>query len=657
MSTGARITVLGMVFLGLFSVLALKLWTVQVTAATEYQVLAENNQVRVVETPAPRGEIHDRNGRLIAGTRSALAAVLDGALVPDEDDPGEPDFIQRLSTLSGIPAGEVSEAVASARNRADRITLVEELTAEQALRLVEYAEDYPGVSVLPQPVRIYPEGALAGHMLGYIGDPNEDDIAKPGISPTDRVGRAGVERQYDDQLRGTPGAIKYRIDAQQNVLEVIGEQPPAPGDNLVLTIDLDAQRVLESSLADGLQAARDVYDPECSPTEDPRCPVRAVGVVLDVTDGSVVAMASVPGYDPNLFVDGVSQSEWDRLSALAVFNNFAIQGEYAPASTFKSVAYMLALEEGLFALEGDAQQHDASYFCDGQLEFRFTDGSPQVLNDWTSSGHGGVDLHTGLQSSCDLYFWQIALNIWTNRQGTEGGTVPEDLLQQWARRFGFDEPTGIDLPFEQDGLIPDREWFERAQVESPELVRDGPWTGGDVLNAVIGQGSVLVTPLQLANAYAAMVNGGTLWRPRVVDRVVDQEGRLVWENTPSAIDELDLAPQSVAFLRNDLEQVINGPAGTARGAFADFGPGIEEVGGKTGTAEVIKGETAEEDVDTAVFTGVVPISDPQYVVVVVIERGGSGGQIAAPTARPVLQYLLTGEVGPEEIEVGAEHTD
>ncbi len=317
MSAGARITVLGVVFLALFGVLTLRLWTVQVTATTEYQTLAESNQVRVVETPAPRGEIRDRNGDLIAGTRSALAAVLDGALVPDEDDPGEPDFIQRLSTLSGIPVDEVREAVAMARSRADRITLIEELTSEQAVRLIEYAEDYPGVSVLPQPVRIYPEGALAGHLLGYIGDPNEDDIAKPGISPTDRVGRAGVERQYDDQLRGTPGAIKYRIDAQQNVLDVIGEQAPSPGDNLVLTVDLDVQRILEWSLASGLQAARAEYDPDCSPTNDPRCPVRAVGVVLDVTDGSVVAMSSVPGYDPNLFVDGVSQREWDRLSALS----------------------------------------------------------------------------------------------------------------------------------------------------------------------------------------------------------------------------------------------------------------------------------------------------------------------------------------------------
>ncbi|MGI8822129.1 MAG: penicillin-binding protein 2 [Acidimicrobiia bacterium] len=657
MSTGARLTVLGMVFLALFSVLTLRLWAVQVTASTEYRALAETNQVRVVETPAPRGEIRDSQGRLMAGTQPALAAVLDGALVPDVDDPGEPDFIQRLSTLTGIPADEVRSAVDTARNRSDRLTLVEELSDEQSLRLVEYAEDFPGVSVLPQPVRIYPHGELGGHLVGYIGDPNEDDIAKPGISPTDRVGRAGVERQYDDQLRGTPGMIKYRIDAQQNVLEVIGEQAPAPGDNLVLTVDLDVQAILRDSLLDGLQAARDDYQTDCDPADDPRCPVRAVGVVLDATNGAVVAMASVPGYDPNIFVDGVNQAEWDRLSELAVFNNFAIQGEYAPASTFKTVAYMLALEEGIFALEGDAQAADASYFCDGQLEFLFTDGSPQVLNDWISDGHGEVDLHSGLQTSCDLYFWQIALNIWTNRQGNQGGTIAEDLLQQWARRFGFDEPTGIDLPFEQDGLIPDREWFERAQVESPGLVRDGPWTGGDVLNAVIGQGSVLSTPLQLANAYAAMVNGGTLWQPRVVEAMVDQAGGLVWENTPVASTRIDLSPQSVAFLRADLHQVVNGPSGTARGAFADFGPGVELVGGKTGTAEVIKGETAEEDVDTAVFTGVVPINDPRYVVVIVIERGGSGGQIAAPTAVPVLQYLLTGTTTGQQIEVGSGVTD
>lgn len=658
MSTGARIAVLGFVFLGLFTGLTLKLWTVQVTATEVYTDQAETNQVRVVETPAPRGEVRDSKGRLLAGTAPALAAVIDGALVPPADDPGEPQFVQRLSALAAVPVDDVRRTLEDARRRSDRITLVAELDDSQALTLVEYGEEFPGVSVVPQPVRVYPEGELAADVLGYIGDPNEEDIEKPDIGPTDTVGRAGVERQYDDDLRGTAGLIKYRVDATRNVLDVINEQPPAPGDNLELTIDIDVQRVLQDSLVEGLHAARDDYNPDCDPAQDPRCPVRAVGVVLDPNDGSVLAMASAPSYDPNIFVDGVSVAEWDRLSELAVFNNFAIQGEYAPASTFKTVAYMLAMEEGIFALEADAQRHDAPYFCSGQLQFLFTDGSPQVLNDWQTAGHGLVDLHTGLQTSCDLYFWQIALNIWTNRMREDGtGVYAEDLLQKWARLFGFDEKTGIDLPFERDGLIPDRQWFERAQKETPGLVRDGPWTGGDVLNAVIGQGSVLTTPLQLANAYAAMVNGGTLWQPRVVSAVVGQSGDVVRENAPKVLREIDLSPATVAFLRQDLRSVVSGPAGTARSAFADFGENLELVGGKTGTAEIIKGETADEDVDTAVFVGVAPVMDPDYVVVVFVERGGSGGQVAAPTGRRILQYLLTGTTAMTPVVVGTEASD
>ena len=264
--------------------------------------------------------------------------------------------------------------------------------------MVEYAEDYPGVSVLPQPVRIYPEGALAGHLLGYIGDPNEDDIAKPGISPTDRVGRAGVERQYDDQLRGTPGAIKYRIDAQQNVLDVIGEQAPAPGDNLVLTVDLDVQRMLESSLADGLKAARDGLRPRAAArptTPGARC--GRSGSCSTSRTARWWRCPPCPATTPTCSSTGSASPSGTACRALAVFNNFAIQGEYAPASTFKSVAYVLALEEGLFALEGDAQHTTPATSATGSSSSGFTDGSPQVLNDWISSGHGEVDLHTGLQ--------------------------------------------------------------------------------------------------------------------------------------------------------------------------------------------------------------------------------------------------------------------
>ena len=465
-----------------------------------------------------------------------------------------------------------------------------------------------------------------------------------------------MERQYDDDLRGSEGRILYRLDAQRNVITVGAEQAPAPGANLELNIDVGIQGVLEESLAQGLVLARQNYgDENCNPADDPGCPVRGVGVVIDPDDGAVLAMASVPTYDPNIFVDGVSNEEWARLSELAVFNNFAIQGVYAPASTFKAIAYVTALEEQIFPRDVTEQSAEGGYFCDGRLEFAFTDGSQQVFNDWLPEGHGLVDLSGALQTSCDLYFWEIALSVWTNRLRDDGsGSLAEDLLQQWSRRLGFDEPTGVDLPFEQDGLIPDRDWFERAQRESPGLVRDGPWTGGDVMNAVIGQGSVLATPLQLANAYAAIVNGGTVYEPRIVARVVDQDGTVLRENMPTPIREVELSPQTVAQFRRDLALVVNGPSGTARSAFADFGENVELVGGKTGTAEVIKGDTPEEDVDTALFVGVAPVTNPEYVVAVVIERGGSGGRIAAPTARRIFQYLLNGPGGMTEIIVGEE---
>lgn len=656
MSFGVRVSVLGLAFVALFSVLALRLWSVQVVQASQLAAQAETNQLKVIETPAPRGEIRDRKGRLLAGTRPALAAVIDGALVPNVDTPEMDALVQRLSAFAGVAAAEVRAAFDDARQRGDRVTLVADLTEEQALRLVEYEEDYPGVSVLPQPVRIYPEGELAADILGYIGDPNETDIDKPDIGPTDTVGRAGVERQYDDDLRGDAGRIIYRVDAERDVLDIASDDAPIPGANLELALDVDLQRVLEDSLVQGLDLARQTYgQPDCDPTEDPACPVRSVGVVLDPRNGEVLAMASVPGYDPNIFVDGVTQDEWDRLSELAVFNNFAIQGAYAPASAFKAIAYVTALEEGIFPDEASAQSDTGSYFCSGKLEFPFTDGSQQVFNDWIAEGHGPIDLHSALETSCDLYFWQVALSIWTNRIRDDGtGLYPEDLLQQWARKLGFDDETGIDLPFEKDGLIPDREWFQRAQRETPGLVRDGPWTGGDVMNAVVGQGSVLATPLQLANAYAAIVNGGTLWRPRVVTTITDQDGEVLRANEPEALNVIDLSPATVAGFRRDLELVVNGPRGTARSAFTDFGPGVDEVGGKTGTAEVIKGETAAEDVDTALFVGVAPITSPRYVVAVVIERGGSGGRIAAPTARRVLQYLMNGPSGMTPIVAGEE---
>jgi len=385
MNIGWRLGAIGIAFAVLFSVLTLRLWSIQVTATADYEEAAESNLVKFVDTPAPRGQIRDINGNLLADNRNARVAVIEGALVSRD---GEDQLVRNLAAFSGRPASEVKELVDEARSRGDRIEVVNELTDEQVVFLAEHSEDFVGVRIVETPVRVYVNGQLAPDVIGYIGRPDADDLEKPGIKPTDVLGKAGVERQYDGVIRGESGRIKYRINARGEILDQLGEQLPSPGGTVFLTIDSEVQDVLNVSLAQGLQQAREVHrSGGCVPgDDDPGCPIRAVGLVIDATDGSLVAMSSVPGFDPNIFVEGVSENEWARLNSQAVFNNFAIQGVYSPASTFKTVAYIAALEEAIFPQE--VQSDEGEYTCDGLLEFRFNDGSPQLYRDWLAAGHG-----------------------------------------------------------------------------------------------------------------------------------------------------------------------------------------------------------------------------------------------------------------------------
>jgi penicillin-binding protein 2 len=465
----------------------------------------------------------------------------------------------------------------------------------------------------------------------------------------------------------------------------------------IAVVDIDGERfeVEEGdSFATTLRVIAITDDGIVVSHSDNWCPIRAVGVVENPNDGSIIAMASYPSFDPTAFVSGLTQSEWESLGTINAFSNFAVQGQYAPASTFKAVAYVLALEDGIYPLdrpEGDRILGDENtgtappgeatgaeeepvqpapsdsdlkpltsdtdlYNCTGSLRFDFNDGSSQVYRDWKRNGHGQLDLHGALQASCDLYFWEISLRIW-NERSDETGINNEDLWQEWARSFGFGTESGIDLPFEKPGLIPDRQWFREEQRTDTGRVRStGPWVGGDLMNAVVGQGAVLVTPLQLANGFSAMLNGGTLWKPRVVSEIVDQEGNVVDENSKAIVQTIDMDPATVDALRRDFQQVVNGPIGTARNAFLRFGPNVLTVGGKTGTAEIIKAVEGVQQVDSAWFVGVAPVLSPEYVVTVVVERGGSGGRVAAPVARQVLQYILNGEFAVTPLEAG-EDTD
>ena len=828
MNSTLRISVLGLIFAALLGVLMLRLWTMQVTEAAAYDDRALSNQVKVVTTPAPRGDIFAADGVKLAGTRSSLEAVVDLALVNDDE-------IRMLARNLAAFLDEDTEALVDKLENpppGGRVTVGSDLTDYQATFLVEHPERFPGVNIIPEPIRVYPQGEIGAHVVGYIGRPNEEDLLRDNVNGTTSVGKAGVERSYDDVLLGTEGVVTYQVDAKRKVLSLSGEVPPTAGGSLILTIDSKVQRQLQESLRNGLILARrdemderaaelarksvaerlsearvaaeaearanaadteaasgdesttstdgsepgvdddDVLpkdsgqvvvdaaevlaslnphlpidsDGVCVPVQrvevslggdavlsgrEPRfirlesvadddgtlvatvsigsvkhavtdnqrfestlqvlaveddkviiyhtdkwCPVRSVGVVQDPRDGSIIAMGSYPDYDPSVFVDGLSDDQWASLSTVFAFQNFAVQGLYAPASTFKTVPYILAIEESFYPIDrglgdkevgdgGDTGEdaepvalttHTDEYSCTGEFKFTLNDGTVQTKRDWKwPSGHGPLDIHGALQASCDLYFWDVALRLWEER-GDDSGFDKENLLQEYARAFGFGTASGIDLPFERDGLIPDRAWFGTEQATGTGRVReDGPWVGGDLMDIAVGQGATLTTPLQLANAYSAMVNGGTVWKPRVVKEVVDSEGVVIDENLKEVINKVDLDPLTVRLLREDLQQVVNNQQrGTARTAFAKFGDNVELVGGKTGTGEVIKVSSGEDfrEVDNAWFVGVAPMNDPKYVVSVVVERGGSGGRIAAPIARQVLQYLLNGPDGVTELAPG-----
>lgn len=832
MNPSVRLGIVGVVFFALLGLLTLRLWTMQITEVHAYEERAQNNQVRVVPTPAPRGDIFDRNGVKLAGTRSALAAVVDLALVESDERPW---LAQNLAAFLDESATQILDDMEN-KSQGALLTVAKDLTDGQATFLVEHREEFPGVSIIPQPIRTYPAGEVGAHVVGYIGRPNEQDLERDDVKGTDVVGKAGVERSYDATLRGTEGVIQYQVDASRKVLSLVGERAPTAGGSLILTIDSALQEQLQNSLRDGLALARKLEMDErasalagssiaermsialdkaraearaqatadattttedsttttggvgiddddvavapgevtvdaaevlaslypglpiddngvCVPVQrvtipvgesgalsgqEPRfarvesiaeegdglvatisigldrytvvrndsfagtiqvldvtedevilyhtdkwCPVRAVGVILDPTDGSVLAMSSFPTFDPTAFVDGLSDDQWASLSTESAFQNFAVQGLYAPASTFKAVPYVLALEEDYYPLDraagvkevGDEASTDQDlgtsvvvaepspllsytdeYNCTGEFKFTLNDGTVQTKRDWRwPQGHGPLNLGGALQASCDLYFWDLALRLW-NERSDESGVDKENLLQAYSRSFGFGAATEVDLPFERDGLVPDRSWFTDEQKSGSGRVRsDGPWVGGDLMDIAVGQGAILATPLQLANGYAAMVNGGTVWKPRVVQEVVDTAGEVIEDFPKTALNNVELEPRTVRLLLEDLQQVVNNQErGTARAAFANFGPNVELVGGKTGTGEVIKAPRSEKfrQVDNAFFVGIAPINDPKYVVSVVIERGGSGGRVAAPVARQVLQYILNGPEGVTELAPG-----
>jgi penicillin-binding protein 2 len=465
--------------------------------------------------------------------------------------------------------------------------------------------------VRPTYLRHYPLGSLAAHLLGNLGSISEEQLAEPQYrkySAGDVVGQAGVESTYDRWLRGVDGSLRVEVDVAGRPKRVVaGGSLAQPGNNLVLSLDADVQRVAEGAILYGIQAAH-LND---APSAD-----AGAAVVLDAHSGEVIAMASYPTFDPEEWVGGISAKDLRRLTRPAANNpllNRADQGTYAIGSTFKAVDAVAGLQEGEIA-PGTIFSCTGVYKPPGATD-------KQTWPCWYPTGHGAVDLVRALTESCDIFFYNVGMRFYARDDAP---------LQEWAMRMGFGHTTGIDIPFEAKGVVPTRQWREQTY----KTAIDKLWKPGDSINLSIGQGNLLATPLQTAVAYAAIANGGEVVRPHLGVKIVDSGGNLVQRIDHPQSKKLDILPQNLAVVQQGLRMAASSPAGTSQAVFGGY---KIPVAGKTGTSEVL---VDGHPFDFSWYASYAPADDPKYVVVVMIEKGGHGGSAAAPAAKVIYDELF-----------------
>ncbi len=634
-----RLGVLGIVAVCLLGALFARLWFLQVLAAPEFQVAAEDNRVRVVAAEAPRGRTLDRTGEVIVGNRDSITITVDRQELADADNPegvlrGLASAITEGRRRGDPNAAEVTvaglrEMLEDPRySRFQPVPVAEDVTEQLEVFLSERHGDFPGVEVGRQAVRAYPYGTIAAHLLGYVGPVIDEDLEERAESPKpyqlgDEIGKSGVELAYEEHLRGTPGTQRIEVDADNEPVRVLSETPPIPGDDVWLTVDVDLQAVAEANLAQQLEEVRgDDLNNGTTATAQ-----AGSVVVLDPTGGGVLAMASFPTYDPAQFINGISTARFAELNdpeSDFPLNNRVIQGQYPAGSTFKPIVAYSALTQGLRTPAQTIQDEGVLYV--GPADFTNAGGT----------AYGTVNLEKSLRVSSDVYYYLIGEAFWNERE-----RYGEEALQSGPRAFGFGEQTGIPLPSEQDGLIPTPDSRAQRHEENPEAFPDGEWFTGTNVITSIGQGDVLVTPLQLANAYATFANGGTQHAPNIALKVTAHDSdEVVRTFEPRVTGQVELPAEIRQPMLDGLIGATTGERGTATTAFDGFPHAFWPVAGKTGTAQV------NDKADNALFAGFGPANDPQYVAVAVLEQAGFGGNVAAPLVRSILEPVATGTLPP-----------
>ncbi len=587
-----QVIILSCFVAALFFLLLTRLWYLQIVKAEDFQNKSESNRLRLVPVAASRGTIFDRNGAVLVSNRPSFSVAVIPQEVRDRDA-----LLNQLSAYLGIDRAELLEKWEKGKGRARYypIVLASGITRDQLELLEEKRLWLPGIEIEVKPVRQYEVGELASHLLGYIGEISDEELKSAGYAgynSGDYIGKSGIEKSWEELLHGKDGGRQIEVDARGRILRTISENPPVVGSSLVLTIDGELQKSAEQSFGEQAGAA----------------------VVLDVNTGEILAFASNPDFDPALFAGRMPPEKWaeyleDKRHPL---ENKALKGQYPPGSTFKIITALAGLEEGVI------NEH-SSVVCRGS----YTLGGSK-FGCWDRKGHGTVNLKRALKESCDVYFYQL------------GEKLGIDKIAAYSRALALGSPMGVGLDNEKGGLIPTAEWKVKRHKKK--------WLPGDTLPASIGQGYVLMTPIQLASMIASVATEGTVYRPHLVKRIIDRDGRVLKEFKPEVLNRSGISSRSFRLVKEGLSAVVNEAGGTGGQARVYN----VRVAGKTGTSQVVKlrdrkGGIPYQYRDHALFVAFAPYEKPEVAVAVVIEHGEHGGSAAAPIAGNILRAYFEGK--------------
>ena len=592
MESKQRILAISFVVGAIFFLLLLRLWHLQILSADDYRSMSENNRLRFVPVAASRGAIMDRSGKVLVSNRPSFSLAVVPQEVKDKDA-----LLDRLARLLGLERAELEERWKKITGRAKYypVVLASNISRDQVEIIEENRLRLPGVEIEMKPVREYSSNLLAAHLLGYIGEISDDEMDKQGYeeyNPGDYVGKNGIERSWEHELHGNDGGRQLEVDARGRVLRTVSESRPTVGNSVVLTIDAAVQKQAEKAFGDQAGAA----------------------VALDVNSGEVLAFVSTPSFDPALFSGKLPADVWksyldDKRHPL---ENKALTGQYPPGSTFKIITALAGLENGLI-------NDSTSVNCSGSYEL-----GGSVFKCWNKHGHGITSLKKSLRESCDVYYYML------------GERLGVDLIAKTAQKFLLGAPLGIGLNNEKPGLIPTAEWKQKRFGKR--------WFHGETLPVAIGQGYVLMTPIQMASMIATVANEGTVYRPFLVKRIVDTDGKPLKEFKPEIIGRTGISADKFRLVKQGLFAVVNEPGGT--GGMARLYD--VRVAGKTGSSQVVKLRDSQRGTpyqfrDHALFVAFAPYDKPEIAVAVVVEHGEHGGSAAAPIAARILRAYFDGK--------------